>query len=86
MDILPILLMHYANAMDSDSSSSSSDDDDDDFFDAYMDRVEDGLQHELAHEPEPYHAEPGRPRTLEEGMAKFTEDNFFHFTRFSKEQ
>ena len=51
-----------------------------------MQDLEGELLEELEHEPEPYHAEPGRPRTLEEGMARFTEDNFYHFTRFSKDQ
>jgi hypothetical protein len=55
-------------------------------LDVMMYDLEEELLEELEHEPEPYHAEPGRPRTLEEGMAKFTEDNFYHFTRFSKNQ
>ena len=91
MNMFPFVMAYgMDSSSDSDSSTSSSsdsDNDDDDWYlDAMMYVVEEELMHELAHEPEPYHAEPGRPRTLEEGMAKFTPDNFYHFTRFSKEQ
>jgi len=89
----PLLLMFpfvmdYIHGMDSSSdsdsstrSSSDSDDDDDDYLDAMMYVVEEELIHELGHEPEPYHAEPGRPRTSEEGMAKLRVRLIEHYSR-----
>jgi hypothetical protein len=89
MNIFPFVAdFVLASSSDSDSGSSNSSDSDDDdmFLDAMMYDLEEELREELEHEPEPYHAEPGRPRTLEEGMARFSPDNFYHFTRFSEEQ
>jgi hypothetical protein len=94
MNIFPfiaafVLLDSSSDSDSSTSSSSDSDSDDDEWYlDAMMHVVEQELLGELEqeHEPEPYNAEPGRPRTLEDGIARLTEDNVYHFTRFSKDQ
>ena len=75
MNMFPFVMAYVMDSSsDSDSSTSSSSDSDSDddewYLDAMMNVVEQELMHEMAHEPEPYHAEPGRPRTLEEGMAE----------------
>ena len=81
------MVLHQVFHIIFDSSSSDSDSDLEDMYMAAMlDEVEAELQEELDQVPEIYRAEPGRPRTLEEGMARFSSYDFPYYTRFSKEQ
>jgi hypothetical protein len=89
---LAAYLMSDSSDSSSSSSSSSESDSSDSSSDSDASEEEEDMQYydmmeaDLEKEPEDYHAEPGRPRTLEEGMAKFTDPNFKHFTRFTKDE
>jgi hypothetical protein len=66
---------------ESDSDSSGWDDDDEALEQAFLLAIT-----LYFFDPQPYHSAADKPRTLQQGMDRFTDDHFLKETRFSKEQ